>query len=681
MDVSCRLEHRRLAWGIPRELHVLAVVETWPEEGGTVRKPLNLSIVLDRSGSMGGEKLARTQSAVKQLVNRLAPDDFLSVVAFNQVAEIVVPHGPVLDRAAVASRVDSILADGNTNLSAGWTRGIGLVLDAKSAERIHRVILLTDGIANEGVVGQDGLSCIAREAAAQGVTSTAIGFGSDFNEKDLTAIAREGQGRFYYVDSPDAAPNVFLEEFGELARVFGQNLEVALSCSDPLPAPEVLSDLRFERKERAAIVRVGDVLEHDRRQVLFRIALPAVPRPEGGPAAEREVAALSVRYDAVRGKFGPRSHALPVRVAFSDEGPDEPDAGVLREASMARLAHWKREAAARAESQDFEGARRILQKGLEDLAQARGIAPEAVAREEKELRGVLDMIGRREAPRVSKSLRTQVADWSVTRVGYSVPPELDKKRFILSPSRPEQVDDVAEALEKSLAALGYGADRIPDAVFVLRELASNAIGHGCKGASNPRVEIAFKASPNYVTIAVEDNGPGFDAKALLARLSSEKGAEPAGRRGRGLHAVRKMAFRLSFNEAGNRVEAVLRRKGLKFAVDRKIRVSRNGVTEVPILKVSGAVDNHTFDDLSDQIHAVLDRGLRSMLLDLSEVDYISSSGVGVLAEAAHSCSEQGGVCVLAGVRKNVVEVLELMGLSQLLHFADGVDQAIDKYDF
>jgi Ca-activated chloride channel homolog len=127
------------------------------------RRPLNLSLVIDRSGSMAGQPLRHAISAAQKLVDRLTPADYLSVVIYDDTAETILQPQLVSDRQAIKTIIGGIRAGGCTNLSGGWLLGCDLVKSRQSAECLNRVLLLTDGQANFGVVDPQILINTARE--------------------------------------------------------------------------------------------------------------------------------------------------------------------------------------------------------------------------------------------------------------------------------------------------------------------------------------------------------------------------------------------------------------------------------------------------------------------------------------------------------------------------------------
>jgi Ca-activated chloride channel family protein len=193
------------------------------------RPGLNLGMVVDRSGSMGGLKMEYTRKALSFCIRHLDVRDILSVVSFDDRVEVVLPPGPVMNKDLATAMVERIDARGMTNLSSGLMTGHSLVSSQQLAKKINRIIMMTDGLANEGITDSEGLVNLAARIAGSGQSLTCIGVGDDFNEDLLIAMAEAGRGNFYYVENPDQIPGIFAKELEGLLQVVAQNLSLRLS--------------------------------------------------------------------------------------------------------------------------------------------------------------------------------------------------------------------------------------------------------------------------------------------------------------------------------------------------------------------------------------------------------------------------------------------------------------------
>jgi Ca-activated chloride channel family protein len=308
------------------------------------RRPLNLSVVIDRSGSMAGTPLKQAIKAAETLVKQLRPDDVLSVVVYDDAVNTILPPLPVDDQAAVCARIRQVQAGGCTNLSGGWLQGCEHVLARKGRAMIHRVLLLTDGQANMGVTDPKALVKTAQQKAEQGVITTALGFGSNFNEDLLIDMAKAAGGNFYFIETPDDAADVFRIEAESLAAVAAQHLTVTLTAAADGKAElgDLLSHYPAVAKGKTLIVPMGDVYAGEDKLLALEVKVPAQKKKN----AALPLLSAAYTYEAVA-EAGARPPgearlevALPVRTA--EEAMATPPAGdVLLQISRVRIAKAK----------------------------------------------------------------------------------------------------------------------------------------------------------------------------------------------------------------------------------------------------------------------------------------------------------------------------------------------------
>jgi Ca-activated chloride channel homolog len=327
---------------------------TAPTVPQLARKPLNLCLVIDRSGSMAGAKLEQTIASAKFVVERLASTDILSVVQFDDRVKVVIPPGPVTDRVHLCRRLDGIHDGGQTNLSGGWLRGAACVREKKSPEYVNRVLLLTDGQANHGIIDPTMLIQHAAELTEEGIGTTTLGYGDDFNEELLTAMADAGRGSAYHVETADQALAIFARELEGLLAIAAQNVQVAFTPSSLVRRVDLCSAVEHHQDERTLTVTLGDLVSADTRPVLVTFRTNATAH-EGWVS----LGSITVAYDDV--VEGIRSKVLTRDLLLGAMAPAKvaaipPDAALVKERLILRAAKVLQAAIAQADRGDLKGA-------------------------------------------------------------------------------------------------------------------------------------------------------------------------------------------------------------------------------------------------------------------------------------------------------------------------------------
>lgn len=239
------------------------------------RAPVNLALVLDRSGSMRGDKLRYVQDAARYVLDTLEQRDRAAVVAYDDQVTTVAPSTHVTPerRGEMQERVRALRPGGQTDLGGGWLRGCDEVAAHQNHDSLNRVLLLTDGLANKGITDLEELGHHARELRKRGVSTSTFGVGLDFNEHLLEAIAEEGGGNFHYIQRPEEIPGVFRGELGELLTVVAREAFLSISLPKGVSV-EVVGDLLHERDGDRLRIFLGDLTAGERRTIYTRVLLP-----------------------------------------------------------------------------------------------------------------------------------------------------------------------------------------------------------------------------------------------------------------------------------------------------------------------------------------------------------------------------------------------------------------------
>ncbi|HLE41184.1 MAG TPA: VWA domain-containing protein [Nitrospirota bacterium] len=202
--------------------------------------PANFGLVLDRSGSMDGEKMNNLKEAVGYVVDHLGDGDLVSVTIFDDQVETLIPNQPAKNREAIKAALAKVIPRGGTQISDGLRAGLAEVKKGHSPERVNRVLLLTDGQTWDD---EDACLRLAEEAGKQGVAITSIGIGEEWNEKLLLQIAEKSLGNSHWIQNPIAILDAFRQEVEGMQSVAASNLKVTARMSQGVKPVRVFSTI------------------------------------------------------------------------------------------------------------------------------------------------------------------------------------------------------------------------------------------------------------------------------------------------------------------------------------------------------------------------------------------------------------------------------------------------------
>lgn len=279
------------------------------------RKPVNLSLVIDRSSSMRGPRIAQACRAARMLVDQLTERDRLSIITFDGGARVLFGPAGVDDagRAELAAALADIETGVGTNLAAGIKKGAEAIRSGFVRGAVSRLILLTDGQPSVGITDADRLGTIVENELGRGVTTTTMGLGEGFDDEMLAMLAQRGRGGFYYLAHPADIPAAFGQELAGVFAIAATKTELKLLPHKDVVQVEVAHRLPSRPLADGLMVEVGELAAGAPRQVLFRLTRLA-------DADSDTCGTVAVSYRQADGSVGD-GHVIGIELPRSPLGP------------------------------------------------------------------------------------------------------------------------------------------------------------------------------------------------------------------------------------------------------------------------------------------------------------------------------------------------------------------------
>jgi Ca-activated chloride channel family protein len=275
------------------------------------RPPLNVALVLDQSSSMRGDKIARAKEAAIMAVSKLSANDVVSIVTYDTTVRVLVPATKVTDKSRLYDAIQSIQANGSTALFAGTSIGADQVTRYLSRERVNRVVLLSDGMANVGPDSPKELGDLGRALAKKGMSVSTIGLGLGYNEDLMTQLANYSDGNHDFVKNSADLARVFDREFGDAMSVVAQDVKIEIICEAGITPIRVIGRDGTIIGQRVT-TRLNQLYSTQENYVILEVRVPASKN-----ASQRQVAAVNVVYNNMATQKSEKKSDL-VSVRFSN---------------------------------------------------------------------------------------------------------------------------------------------------------------------------------------------------------------------------------------------------------------------------------------------------------------------------------------------------------------------------
>jgi Ca-activated chloride channel homolog len=252
------------------------------------RPPLNLALVIDRSGSMAGRKLSNARKAARFLAGELTARDRLAIVTFDDKAQVVVPSTPVTDPQLFIAAINTIHSGRSTALFDGWLSGAMQVAEYLDPTQLNRVLLLSDGQANQGLTERSEIAAKVAGLCKRGISTSAFGLGDGFDEDLMGAIASAGDGTLAFIESPAQLADLYASELQGLASTLGKRVSIGIRTKNGAELLDLLNDLDATE---AGNFRLPNLRAGQELNVGVRLQLPAW-------TPNQEIASVHLAWDA-----------------------------------------------------------------------------------------------------------------------------------------------------------------------------------------------------------------------------------------------------------------------------------------------------------------------------------------------------------------------------------------------
>lgn len=322
------------------------------------RPPINVALVIDRSGSMSGDRIEAAKKAAHVALDRLGSDDIVSLVTYNHKVDVLAPATRLgAARQEIERAIDKIAVDGTTALYDGTKEGGEQVKTFLSDTKVNRVVLISDGLANVGPSTPGELAELGRQLAGKGISVTTIGLGLDYNEDLMQRLAAASDGNHAFVESPRQLAGIFDKEFGDALSIAAQDVTIVIKCRAGFKPTRVLGR-EADISGSTIKLKMNQLQADNERYVVIEMETPS-----GSKAGEADVADVKVEYLDL--DKGTRSETQAnVRARLSDDEKDVEGSinkGVLAQVTAQIATEQNEKAVELRDKGDISGARKLLQ--------------------------------------------------------------------------------------------------------------------------------------------------------------------------------------------------------------------------------------------------------------------------------------------------------------------------------
>ncbi len=356
MQLWARMTSQKLYVGAHEQN--MAIMVTAPGGHAATRPPLSLAIVIDRSGSMHGAPMDNAKAAAIRVIDQLDAEDAFTVVTFSSGVETVMPmtRATVDQKGAAMAQIGRIYDDGGTCISCGIDRGVSELGRTPIQGGLRRMVLMSDGQANDGIYDRGELAQLAARTAAKGVSLSTVGVGLDFDEITMTNLAANGHGNYYFVEDTANLSTMFAKELGGLADTVASDARLVLTAG---PGVQIVEAYGYPIVTRGGetIIPIADLRAGETRKVVVRLMV-------GAPTGALDVAQVHLAWRRVADGSLRNATTTATAEVVTDQAQvaASVDRAAVRAAEQAQTAHALEQATQAYEKDGYDAAQRVMQQ-------------------------------------------------------------------------------------------------------------------------------------------------------------------------------------------------------------------------------------------------------------------------------------------------------------------------------
>ncbi len=237
------------------------------------RTAVNIALVIDKSGSMSGDKIEKAKEAAIMAINRLGKDDIVSIITYDSTVNVLVPATKLTDKQSVIQKIRTLDSGGSTALFAGVSKGVGEINKFFDRNKVNRIILLSDGQANIGPKSPGELGELGLALGKKGISVTTIGLGLGYNEDLMVALAGKSDGNHAFVKNATDLVKIFNLEFNDVLSVIAQEIVVKIKCNNGIRPVKILGR-DAEINGQNVITVLNQLYSKQEKYVLLEVEIP-----------------------------------------------------------------------------------------------------------------------------------------------------------------------------------------------------------------------------------------------------------------------------------------------------------------------------------------------------------------------------------------------------------------------